>query len=87
MKYKKSVKSFISAYNHRMCTSNVYGGTGNKQTNTRTLAFYKGIDVISSTSVYKYVISSTSATCHWFGGIKVTANSFHSAPFLGLGSV
>ena len=32
---------FINAYNPRMCTLNVYG-SANKQTNTRTLAFYKG---------------------------------------------
>ena len=42
MKYKSASKPFINAYNHRMCTLNVYGSTGNKQTNTRTSAFYNG---------------------------------------------
>ena len=45
-KHKSAFKPFISAYNHGMCTLNVYGSTGNKQTNTRTLAFYKGIDIV-----------------------------------------
>ena len=46
-KYKSAFKSFINAYNNGMNTLNVYGSTGNKQTNKRTLAFYKRIDVIS----------------------------------------
>ena len=44
MKCKSAFKPFINAYNHRMCTLNMFGSTGNKQTNKRTLAFYKGID-------------------------------------------
>ena len=47
MKYKSAFKSFINAYNHGMSTLNVYGSTGNKHTNKRTLVIYKGIDVIS----------------------------------------
>ena len=46
MKYKSSFKPIINAYNHRMCTLNVYCSTGNKQTNKRTPAFYKGIDYL-----------------------------------------
>ena len=46
MTYKSAFKPFItlSVYNHRTCPLNVYGSTGNKQTNKCTLAFYKGID-------------------------------------------
>ena len=49
MKYKSAFKPFINTYNPQMCTLSVYGSTGNKQTNkqtnTRTLAFYKVIDI------------------------------------------
>ena len=52
-KPKNAHQPFINAYNHRMCTLNVYGSTGNKQTNKQTnkhtLAFYKGIDDTGNT--------------------------------------
>ena len=57
---------------YRICALNVYGSTGNKQTNIRTSAFYKGMNVcisrvlrvFSTTNSCRCRMSQYPVSCH-----------------------